>query len=145
MREDRVYNRETGEYESRGWIVTQNLTVTLRDIEKVSSVLDVGAKNGVTNIDGPNFKIDDPSKLADLARERAIAKATTRADELATLLDVNLDEVIGYSEWTNEGGDFPRYAEAYALDSGLGGAPAPSISPGSEEGTLYVQLRFRLK
>ncbi|NBS41505.1 DUF541 domain-containing protein, partial [bacterium] len=53
--QDNVYDPDTGEVTSKGWVVTQTLTVKVRDTAKVSTVFDTAGKNGATNLSGPNF------------------------------------------------------------------------------------------
>ena len=73
---------------SIGWIVSQQLSVKIRDLDKVGKVLEVAGQNGVTNISGPNLTLDDQSHLEAEAREKAIAEAETRARELERVQDV---------------------------------------------------------
>lgn len=138
--ENTVWNSETEEYESQGWIVSQQVTVKVRDTSKISSVLDVAGKNGATSISGPNFTIDDTSNLKDPAREEAIADATDKAEALAKTLGVRLERVVGYSEWENTG-PVPYYY-SYA-EMGMGGS-SPDVLPGTDELTLNVSITYKL-
>ncbi len=125
---------------SIGWIVSQQLSVKIRDLEKIGKILEVAGQNGVTNISGPNLTLDDQSNLEAEAREKAIAEAGKRARELERRLGVQLERVVGYSEWT-EGGQPPYY---YAKEEGYGGAGAPDIEPGTIDLTLHVSITYKL-
>lgn len=138
--ENSEYNPETEAYEAKGWIVSQSLTVKVRDTSKISGVLDAGGQNGATNIYGPNFTIDDPSNLKDEARVEAIADATSKAAQLAATLGVRLERVVGYSEWSDTGYPTPYYALS---ERGVGGA-MPEVLPGTSEVSLNVSVTYKL-
>src|SRR5206468_3993932 len=68
--------------------------VRVKDISKAGSVIDAGIKAGANNIYNLSFGIDDPSKLEQQAREKAIANARARAQQLANSLNVTLGDPI---------------------------------------------------
>ncbi len=138
--ENTVWDPDTETYESDGWIVSQQVTVKVRDTSKISSVLDAAGKNGATSISGPNFTIDDTSSLKDQARMEAVADAREKADTLAKALGVRLERVVGYSEWSDSGYPPPYYSFA---EMGMGGS-APDVLPGSTEVTLNVSVTYKL-
>lgn len=136
--EDTVFNPDTETYEAQGWIVSQLLTVKVRDTSKVSAVLDAAGTNGATSISGPNFTIDDPGALKDEARVEAISDATDKAAKLATTLGVRLERVIGYSEWTDSSiTPFSMY------DKGIGEASTDVVA-GLTDVTLMVSVTYKL-
>jgi uncharacterized protein YggE len=137
--EDKSWNPETGAYTSNGWVVSQQITVKVRDTAKISTVLDVAGRGGATNIYGPNFTIDDPSNLKDEARMAALADAQARAEVIAKNLGVKLDKVVGYSEWSDSG---MYYAERSFIGDGAGGTP--TIEPGSTDVTVNVTVTYKL-
>jgi uncharacterized protein len=137
--EDQVYNSETREYETKGWIVYQNLTIKVRDIDRAGEVLDALGSQGATGIYGPNFSIDDPEVYKDQARDEAIEKAYEQAEAIAKSLDIRLGDVLGYSEWS--GGDY-YYDDYY----GYGGiAESAALETGSESVTMNVSITFELR
>lgn len=137
--EDEYWNPETGEYISTGWIVSQQLAVKVRDTAKVSDVLSVAGKNGVTNIYGPDFSVDDPESQLEEARKEAIADARMKAQTIAASLGVTLGDVVGYSEYS--GGDV-YYRDMYMETSA---AEAPSIESGSEELSLTISATYLIE
>lgn len=125
----------------KGWIVSQQVTVKVRDVSKISSVLSTAGQNGATNISGPQFTIDDPSNLLAEAREKALKDAQERAVSIAEKLGVRLERVVGYNEYSG-GAPTPYYARAM---EGYGGGPAsPSIEPGQNEVQLNVSITYKL-
>lgn len=136
--EDEVYNPTTGQYDSKGWIVYQELAVQINDISLVATVLEIAGANGATNIYGPNYELADPVAQQQEARVDAIAEARTQAVMIANGLGVQLGEVIDYEEWST--GDVPIYDYAY----GMGGAEAAAVQPGTEELELNVTITYEL-
>ncbi len=141
--ENNVYNTETEMYEESGWVVSQNVTVKVRDTSRISTVLDTAGKNGATNISGPNFTIDDPSVLKDAARGKAITDASEKAQALAKTLGVRLKKVVGYSEWSDSSYPTPYYDYVRSDMMGMGGG-APDVYAGSNEVTLNVSITYQL-
>ncbi len=140
--ENTEWNSETETYESNGWIVSQQVTVKIRDTERIGEVLAMAGQNGITNMYGPTFTIDDPSNLKAEARIEAIEDAQKKATELSRSLKVQLERVVGYSEWSEQpGGPYP-YA-SYAL-SEMGGGGTPTIEAGSSEVVMRVSITYKL-
>ena len=141
--ENKYWDPTTGQDKSRGWIVTQQLSLKVRDTSKISSVLQVVAQNGATNIYGPNFTIDDPSELQAQARAKAIADANDKAVKLAGDLGVRLIKVIGFSEsaYPTPYYDSKMY---FGEATGMGGGGSPTIEPGSNEISANVVVTYLL-
>ena len=59
----------------RGYEVNHTITVSVKDLTKVDSVLGALAKNAVTDMTGPNFGFEDDKMVAREARDLAIADA----------------------------------------------------------------------
>jgi uncharacterized protein YggE len=137
--ENNEWNPETQTYDAKGWIVSQTLTVKVRDTAKVSAILDAAGKSGVTNVSGPSFTIDDPSNLKDQAREKAVADAKSKAEKLAAELGLRLERVVGYTEYANT--PYPYY-DTYALSAS--GSVPPTISPGSNDVSLNVSVTYKI-
>lgn len=137
--EDRVYDYDKGEYNTVGWIVYQNLTIKVRDIEKAGEVLDLLGSNGATGIYGPDFSIDDPEVYTMQAREEAIEEANRQAEAIADGLGIRLGDVLGYIEWS--GGGY-YYDDYYGYGGGF--AESEALEIGSEEVTMNVSITFEL-
>lgn len=125
-----------------GWTVSQTVTVKVRDTQKIATVLSTAGQNGVTNINGPQFTIDDPTSLQAQARAAAIADAQKKAADLASSLGVNLTALVGYSESSpSSPGPIPYASMAAGMG---GGAVAPTIEVGTNDIIMDVALTYKL-
>ncbi len=125
-----------------GWVVTQQVTVKVRNTSMVSKVLETVGQNGATNISGPNFTLDDQSGLKAKARMKAIEDANNKAKELAQTLGVRFEQIIGYNEYVDQPGSPIMYAKA--MDVGGSGSTTPEVASGSTELTLHVTITYKL-
>ena len=139
--EDTKWNPDTNTYDSNGWVVYNYVTVKVRDTAKLPDVLAMAGQNGITNISGPIFTIDDSTNLKNEARVKAIAAAQKKAKEIAQTLGLQVESVVGYSEWEPSTG-YNNYYD-YA-SSALSVAPAPTIESGSSEVTVSVSITYKL-
>jgi uncharacterized protein YggE len=89
-----------------GYRATNRVTIRLRDVTKVASVIDTLVGAGANDIGGISFMVSQASKLLDDAREQAIADARRKAEIYARAAGVTLGAPVAISE---------------------GGAPAPIV------------------
>lgn len=136
-----------------GFDSTQTVTVKLRGVDKnsdtVGRLLSGAVDKGANNVQGSQFVIDDPENLRQEARKLAIAKAKSKAQELAKEAGIKLGKVVSISE---NGGGYPVPMYARDMAYGIGGGtaetkavPAPDIEVGSQEITQSVTLTFEVK
>jgi uncharacterized protein YggE len=119
--------------------VTNQVDVTVRDVNQLGDVLDKAVAAGANNIYGVNFSVDDTAKLEADARAKAVADAKARAQELAQLNGVQLGEVLTVSEVIG--------GPAYPMDfgaKGIGGGGTP-VQPGELEVSMSVQITYAAK
>ena len=127
-----------------GYEVSQTVTIKVRDLEKVNTIVDGLAAAGVTEMQGPNFAIDDEDGLKAEARKIAIDKARAKAEVLAKDLGVSLVRIVSFSE----GGYYPMYARATSasMEKGMGGdVGAPEIPQGEEKITSSVTVTYEIR
>ncbi|MCA9353177.1 SIMPL domain-containing protein [Patescibacteria group bacterium] len=130
-----------------GFDVSQNVSVKLRDFDKVPEVLTLFGEIGVENLYGPNFHIDEPDDLQDEARKMAIAEAKEKAKQLAKDLGVRLGKVVSFNEGGNGYYPEPYYAKtlsavAYEEDAR---SVAPDLPTGENTITSTVNIIYRIK
>jgi len=110
VRPDYRWNREKEEQELRGYIATRQITVVIKDLEKLGSVVEAAVEAGVNQVSPPQL---DSSKRKNAEREalRAAADdAEKNAAVLADSLDAVLGQVISIDARSNEPGPPVRYA-----------------------------------
>lgn len=120
--------------------VSNQVQVVVRDVSKLSDVLDESVSSGANSIYGVSFDVSDPTKLADQARTMAVADAKARAEKLAQLEGLSLGNVITVTEISNTGS--PVYGGAALLGKGGGGAP---VEGGSIQVSISVQVTYAIK
>jgi uncharacterized protein YggE len=114
-----------------GFSASNQVTVTVRQIDKVSEIVDRMVSAGATNIGNLAFLHSDMSKLLDQARESAVADARRKAELYARASGVTLGRVV----WINEGSTYTPFAPKMALRQL---AVATPIATG--EDTLRVEI-----
>ena len=75
-----------------GYRASNRVTIKLRDVTKVASVIDTLVGAGANEIGGINFVVSQASKALDEAREKAIADARRKAEIYAKAAGVTLGE-----------------------------------------------------
>lgn len=123
--------------------VSNQVKVTIRDLDKVAAVLDSTIEAGANNIYGVSFSIDDPAEMESEARKEAVADALAKAQELAALNKVKVGDLISISEVV--GGDGGYYAGGFETMRGQGGGGGGPISPGELELSLRLQVVHALQ
>ncbi len=84
---------------------------------------------GVSNLNGPNFAVDNEDGLKAQARKEAIDDAKSKAEVLAKDLGVSLVKIVSFSD-SNAG--YPiMYANSAKMDA-VAAAPAPAELPKGE-------------
>ncbi len=138
------WNAQTQKSESAGWVVSQSLAVKIRDVQKISMIVEIAGQNGSTSISGPTFTVDDQSTYEASAREKALAEAKQKAETIAQTLGLEIDRVVSYSEYKEDTNGPIFYADT---KEGMGGgvtSSAPSIQTGTQEIRLHVTVTYLL-
>ena len=81
-----------------GYRASNRVTIRLRDVTKVASVIDTLVGAGANEIGGINFMVSQASKLLDEAREQAVADARRKAEIYAKAAGVTLGAPLSISE-----------------------------------------------
>ncbi|MFH0955915.1 MAG: SIMPL domain-containing protein [Candidatus Falkowbacteria bacterium] len=138
------YNWNNGKQSLRGYLVSQDLSVKVREMDKVSQILDMAGSVGLNQIGNLSFEIDNPEKLKEEARAKALEQAKAKAGSLSDIVGVKLGKIISFSESSTEPGPiYDNYAMSEKLGVGGGGA-APSVEAGSNEITVYATVQYEI-
>jgi uncharacterized protein YggE len=137
-----------------GQILTQTMSVKVRDIEKNANneqrtkiISELSAQN--IKADGFNFTVYDIESVQKSIREKAINNAKEDAKKLAKDLGVRLDELASFSD--NVSPVYPMYSGAgydtmNARSAKAESAPmAPELTPGQEKIVSNVTLTYSIK
>lgn len=123
--------------------VSNNVSVTVRNLETLGALLDAAIEAGANNIYGVEFSLDDTDVIASEARASAVADAQAKAEELAELTGTTVGSVVSISEVIGQNGGY--YQSNFAESArGLGGGGSTPISPGQLELIMQLQITYAL-
>ena len=125
----------------RGYQLTNSVTVTVRDLTKLSDVLDNSVAAGATSVDGVSFDVADRTAAEAQAREAATKDARTKADTYAKGLGVGITGVASVSESVVTPVWYGLEAAPVAGAATDKAASTP-VLPGSTDVTITVQVSF---
>jgi uncharacterized protein YggE len=131
-------NRTGGAPAIVSYRASNRVTVRLRDVTKVASVIDALVGAGANEIGGINFVVSQASKLLDEAREQAIADARRKAAIYAKAAGVELGAPLGISE---EGAPGP--VPYRKMSAGI--AASTPVAPGEETLSVTVNVSWAIK
>src|SRR5271166_4119007 len=114
-----------------GYSVTNQVTINVRDLNKVGNILDYLITAGVTNVGGVSFLVSDQSNALDQGRAAAVADARRKAEIYAHASQLRLGDVA----WVTEDSGF---AGPVAMRASAPMATSVPIAPG--EDTLRVRV-----
>ena len=136
-----VYDYNTGNSAPKltGYQFSNSIRVTVRELDKLSAVIDGSAAVGATTIQSIEFRIDNPRRLEVEARKLAMADARAKADALAALAGVSIRGVASISEST-DGPVPPRPMFAMAM-ARREAAPTP-VEAGTTEVPIHVTVSY---
>ena len=121
-----------------GYRASNRVTVRVRDVTKVASVIDTLVGAGANEIGGINFVVSQASKLLDEARERAVADARRKAEIYARAAGVTLGAPLSISE---EGNAAPAPYRRMAA----GMAASAPVAQGEETLAVTVSVSWAIK
>lgn len=124
-----------------GYLVRNSLTVRLRDLDKLGSVLDTSVTLGVNQGGNIAFTNDDPSETISQARTDAIKNAIAKAKTLTEAADVGLGKVLEINETMTPGAPEPFAKVRSAM---MESADAVPVASGENSYTVTVNVTFAL-
>ncbi|MFA6321888.1 MAG: SIMPL domain-containing protein [Candidatus Buchananbacteria bacterium] len=141
------YDYSNGQQVLRGYTVSQSVTIKIRNLDKIGSIISQAGTLGANQIGSLNFTIDEPEKLKQQAREKALANAKEKAEALAKIAGVKLGKLVSFAEST-QNSVVPVYRD-YSMKSeaavGVGGAaPAPAVEVGSQDIVVDVMVTYEV-
>lgn len=141
------YDYRTGTGKITGYRVSAAITIKVRDLEKINSVVDSATANGANTVSGIQLTVDEDKQkeLLQQARVEAIKEAKTKAESLASAAGISLGRIVNIQESQINQRPIPYMAkEVSAVDMG-GGASNTNIQAGSTDITSSVTLSYETK
>lgn len=127
-----------------GYEVTQSVSVKVRNLDNAGALITGTGEKGATDLSQLQFTIDDESNLKAEAREKAIADAKTKAENLAKNLDVRLVRMMSYYEEEN----YPMYYDRMGGDAVMMESKAsvsPALPTGENTIKVVVNLSYEIR
>jgi uncharacterized protein len=137
--QDGTYHPRKGD-----WQASNDINITLRDLNRASELTDLLNTSGATNVYGPNFSVDDTNQIEMDLSQKAMLNARQKAEALAQASGKTVGDVITISETGSVSPIRPMYDMAASVGKGGGPVPAP-IEPGSTEISKSLTVTFELK
>lgn len=141
------YDRDGNLIGVQGYEVRTALTVTIRDLSIVGSVLDEAVGAGANEVGSIYFYVENTDEAASQARVKAIENARAKADEMAGAAGVIVTGVYYIEEVSAPQPDSMDYDVApAAADESAESAPREvPVSPGQTSITVNVQVVFEIE
>ena len=126
-----------------GYTASESITVKIRNTDDAGAIMQGLGSTGVSNLNGPNFTIDNEDGLKAQARKKAIDDAKEKAQALAKDLGVSLVAISSF----NESGNYPiMYDKAMSMSTSGAVAPAPAQLPKGENTIISdVTITYEIK
>lgn len=126
-----------------GYEAYENITVKVRNTDDVGKIMQGLGEIGVSELNGPNFMIDNEDDLKAEARKKAIDDAKKKAKVLAKDLHVRLGRVVSF----NEGGMYGyegAYGGDYMVKSAMNAASPAEIPKGENTISSDVTITYEI-
>jgi uncharacterized protein YggE len=131
----------TGEASTRNYAVDNTLSVKVRDLQKLGSLLGDATNAGANNIYGITFDVADRTQSLEQARKLALDNARQQATNMAADMNVTLGDVQSAVVNLN------NYTPYYGMGGGGAEAAATNvpISAGQLVITVTVDMSFQIQ
>ncbi len=134
------YNYET--QQTTGYSASNSVTVTLRDIGQLSTVIDAAIDAGANNANSVSFNVSEPSPHYAQALKDAVADAKTRGEAIAEALGVKLSLPLEVAEQNNDEWYGSAMGNYNSVGAGDAGGESTPIQSGEIEITARVQVTY---
>ena len=123
-----------------GYQVSNQVSVTVRDIDRAGDILDTLVRLGANQMHGLSFEVSDADRLKDRAREKAMKNARRRAELLADAANAKIGDVIAIAEDAPIHGPRPVAMRRAAMAES-----SVPVAAGSQELVARVTVTWQLK
>jgi uncharacterized protein YggE len=122
-----------------GYTASYSLTITVRKLDDLGRILDGLVENGANRGMGISFGCSNPEKLQDEARQKAVAEARKKAEQMVTAAGGSLGGIVSITEGQFAPPQYFRFEAAAApMDAGL------AIAAGQQELAVSVTVVYAI-
>ncbi len=125
-----------------GYQVSNIVSVTIRNLEQTGTLLDQVVQVGANRVYGINFGVDDPSELLAQARDKAVADARSKAEQLAQASSASVGQVLVITENVGSQSPIPMPMRSEIAEEDAAAVP---IQTGRQTVSTQVQVTFELQ
>jgi uncharacterized protein len=125
-----------------GYQVSNIVSVTIRNLEQTGTLLDQVVQIGANRVYGINFGVDDPSELLAQARDKAVADARDKAEQLAQASGASVGRVLVITENVGSQSPIPMPMRSEIAEQDAAAVP---IQTGRQTVSTQVQVTFELQ
>lgn len=136
------YIQATQRNRFKGYRVSNQVSVKMRDIEKLGTILDQVVASGATNINGPYFSIDDDSDVKKAARAAALANGKAQAESYARAAGFGSVRLLSVSEGL-VGQPMPYMKAGNRMMAEAADASVP-VQPGQVGTSVVLNLQYEM-
>lgn len=129
------------------FVAAQTMTITVRDLAKLDTLLEALIKAGGNRIDAIGYETSDLRKYRDQARDMAVKAAREKAGALAKALGQEIGKAQSIEEVTESGYQSPLQIQNALLSNARSenvSMEAPSIAVGQKSIFASVTVSFEL-
>jgi uncharacterized protein YggE len=123
-----------------GYEATNQVSVKLRQLDRIGDVLDALVAAGANNIFGPSFSLDDDTVAASTARTRAFQRGQAMAQDYARMAGYTGVRLLEVAESVQGRGPVPPMPVAFAAERD---ARTP-IVPGEVGTTVNLTVKYEM-
>jgi uncharacterized protein YggE len=138
-----VYDQSIKQNRTEGYIADNNVTVTIRQMDKIGEVIDAAVQDGSTTITNLNFGNSDPDPIRDKAREKSVENAKHLAELYAKAADVTLGDILSIEEGGAGGSPYSNFAKT--ASASMEAAGASPIEAGQNKYIVSTTITWEIK
>lgn len=135
------YDYSVGTQKVKGYTANTNISVKVRNLDKVNQVIDASTANGANQISGISFDVDDKQKAENQAREKAVSDAKSKADTVAKIAGFKLGRIINYSESLERGHPYSTTGAGVPLSAEI---QKTQVEPGANTINVTITLSYEI-
>jgi uncharacterized protein YggE len=138
------YNNDQSPPTFLGYDVTNQVSVILRDVDRIGPTLDALVAAGANNVNGPFFSREDDKAQRAVAREAAFKSAEEQARGYARMAGFGNIRLLAVEETLQRGGPIPFDAMNREMIQVTGSAKDTPIEPGRVGTTIQLTAKYEM-